>query len=181
MNTSRFAWLLVLSFGLLMLCCGCQSDLSADELRSLILEYDRGIVVGVELGDPWETVKAGGPNGMEVKAASFEGYTQQFYREWPTGNGTPDKLEVYFQLNESEEVSGLMLRLYTTGTHVLSAAIIRAEISDHLDTAMYATDDFDSWRVEEFDGTMGAKLTSSKTTEPEGELIELRVDDISWY
>lgn len=71
------------------------------EIHDLVFGYDRGVVVGVRLGDSWESVKENVRPGWTVRE---EPGIHQFRKDWDLGN---DMMMVTFELNSENQVDGM--------------------------------------------------------------------------
>ena len=86
----------------------CGVKLESEEIDKLVFGYDRGLFVGVELGDSWEDVKKNHREGWTIRE---EGDIYQFRKDWDQGN---DMMFVTFQLDENSKVEGMEFSMTTT-------------------------------------------------------------------
>lgn len=164
---------------LTLILSGCSSHIPVEDLRELLLEYDRGIIAGVEIGDNWDKVQKGVKRGFAVrKIDSMDGYHRQFSHIWGM-NGSGGWLEVNFRLDEENEVSAIKMLFGFAESNRPSATTLQTDLTTHLDSLFGSTEQINVWNLEEVGDSYKAKLTTKKQTNNIKEILKLEIDDSS--
>jgi hypothetical protein len=92
----------------IFLFASCGAKMERKEIHDLVFGYDRGLMVGVDIGDSWETVKNNHRDGWTVRE---EDGIYQFRKDWDQGN---DMMFVTFQLDQDQNVEGMEFSMTAT-------------------------------------------------------------------
>lgn len=96
---------IVLFITAILLFTACGTAIEQEEVDNLVFGYDRGLMVGVEIGDSWEDVKKNHREGWTIVE---EGNIYQFRKDWDQGN---DMMNVTFTIDENKNVDGIELSM----------------------------------------------------------------------
>ncbi len=98
----------------------CSVTIEEQELIDLVLNYEKGIIAGVEIGDSEESIKAGHNSGWEIKTGGVnDNFDYQYRKQW---DERENGLYVGFKLDAEGKVYDIDLRLCSKGSgNVLTA------------------------------------------------------------
>lgn len=83
----------------------CGTKIETEEVNGLVFGYDRGLMVGVDIGDNWEDVKKNCREGWDIRE---EDNIYQFRKDWDQGN---DMMYVTFSLDENKNIDEMEFKM----------------------------------------------------------------------
>ncbi len=136
--------IILFTTALIFISCGVKLDES--EIDYLVFDYDRGLMIGVDIGDSWEDVKKSHNENWSIVE---NGNINQLRKDWDEGN---NMMNISFSLDDNKLITDMSFSMFASGGNIETLTKTKNTISYDFDSRLNKLDD-NKWSYFTSDGS----------------------------